>query len=68
MVWLKLIGSIPFIAVLFGVVAFNRVTPLILGFPVLLVWCVFCVVLSSAVMTLIFLCDPANRPEAERRP
>jgi hypothetical protein len=50
------------------VIVFNRVTPLIFGFPVLLVWCVFCTVLSSAIMTFIFLCDPANRTTAEDRP
>ena len=65
MVWLKILGIIPFIAVLLGVIVFNRVTPLILGFPVLLVWCVFCVLLTTAIMTIIYLRDPANKAGAE---
>jgi hypothetical protein len=67
MVWLKILGLVPFVAVLAGTIVFNRVTPLILGFPVLLVWCVFCVVLCSAVQTVIFHLDPANRIDAEPR-
>lgn len=67
MIWLKILGIIPYVAVLLGVIIFNRVTPLIFGFPVLLVWCVFCVLLTTGIMTTIFLCDPANRRDAKER-
>jgi hypothetical protein len=60
MKFLKLLGVVPFASAFVGVLCFNRVTPLVFGMPVLLVWCLFCVVLTSAIMAVIFFCDPAN--------
>lgn len=39
----------------------NRVEPMVFGMPLLLAWLVGCVVASSAVMGVIYLCDPARR-------
>ena len=57
----KWLGLVPFIAMLGGLAMFNQVTPFVLGMPLLLAWMVFCVVLTSAVMAVIYACDPANR-------
>ncbi len=68
---IKLLGFVPFVAVLVGVIFFNRVTPLIFGLPVLLVWLLACMLLTSAVMAVIFYSDPANRlsqPDRETGP
>lgn len=55
------LAALPFIAMLAGVAFFNQTTPFVLGMPFLLAWMVGCVVLTSAVMGIIYLCDPANR-------
>ena len=64
--WLALL---PFAGMLGGAFVLNRTTPLILGLPLLLAWLVLCVVLTSVVMAVIYLCDPANRaPTPPRGP
>jgi hypothetical protein len=62
-IW-RAVGAIPFAMVLIGIIFFNRVTPFIFGFPVLLVWLLGCMVLTAVVMALIFVNDPANREPA----
>jgi hypothetical protein len=37
------------------------VTPLVLGMPLLLAWMLFCCLLTSVIMGIIYLADPANR-------
>lgn len=64
--FIHLLGVIPFLAILVAPAWLNRVTPLVLGLPLLLAWLIFCVLLTSAVMALVYLLDPANR--ATRRP
>jgi hypothetical protein len=59
----KALGVLPFVAVITGVIGFNRVTPLVLGLPMLLAWLLGCCVFTSAVMALIFLLDPSNQRE-----
>jgi hypothetical protein len=54
---------IPFIGMLGGAIFFNRVTPYILGMPFLLFWIVLWIVLSSAVMAVIYKLDPINKEE-----
>lgn len=61
--WLALL---PFIGMLGGVFFVNQVTPYVLGLPLLLAWIVLWLLLTSAIMAVIYLADPANRPE--RRP
>jgi Protein of unknown function (DUF3311) len=52
---------LPFLALIIGPFFVNRVTPYVLGLPFLLAWIVIWVVLSSAIMAVIFWFDPENR-------
>ena len=58
---IKFLAVLPFIGILVGAPYFNRVTPLVLGMPLILAWIVLWIVLTSAIMALIYLTDPANR-------
>ncbi len=56
--WLALL---PFLGILVGTPLLNRVTPFVLGFPLILAWLVFWVLATAAIMALIYRTDPANR-------
>jgi ABC-type antimicrobial peptide transport system permease subunit len=58
---LNLLALLPFIAILGGGFLFNRVTPFVLGMPLLLAWIVLWILLTSAIMAVIYAFDPANR-------
>jgi cation transporter-like permease len=58
-----LLALLPFAALLIGPFFLNRVEPTILGLPFLLAWCVAWVVLTSAIMAVIFRFDPTNRDD-----
>jgi Protein of unknown function (DUF3311) len=58
-----LLALLPFAALLIGPFFLNRVEPTILGLPFLLAWCVAWVVLTSAIMAIIFRFDPTNRDD-----
>jgi Protein of unknown function (DUF3311) len=58
-----LLALLPFAALLLGPFFLNRVEPTILGLPFLLAWCVAWVVLTSAIMAIIFRFDPTNRDD-----
>jgi hypothetical protein len=60
----RLLAVLPFIGILLGVPFVNRVEPLMLGMPLVLAWIVMWVVLSAAIMAVIYLLDPANRSSA----
>jgi len=66
MVAVRWLGVVPFIAMLAGVTFFNQATPFVLGMPLLLAWMVGCVILTSVVMGVIYLCDPINQRGAGR--
>jgi hypothetical protein len=59
--YVKWLAVLPFLGILGGAFVFNRVTPLVLGLPLLLAWIVLWVLLTAAIMGLIYWCDPANR-------
>lgn len=61
----KWLALLPFVGMLAGPFVFNRVEPLVLGMPFLLAWLVGCTVATSAIMAVIYLCDPANRAASE---
>jgi hypothetical protein len=64
---LRWLAALPFVGVLVGPFFLNRVEPFVLGLPLLLAWLVACVIVTSAVMGLIYLTDPENRnPEDPR--
>lgn len=60
---IKWLALLPFVGMLGGVFFVNRVTPLVLGMPLLLAWIVFWVVLTSVIMALIYVTDPVNRDQ-----
>jgi hypothetical protein len=71
MVLIRLLALLPFVAILAGTPFLNRVTPLVLGLPLLFAWLLLWIVLTSGIMLIIYLCDPANRarpPGAAPRP
>lgn len=63
---LKWLAALPFIAILIGTAFVNSVEPLVFGLPLVLAWLVAWVVLTAAIMTVIFVNDPANAANAER--
>ena len=69
--YVKWLAALPFIGMLGGVFWLNRVTPFVLGMPLLLAWIVLWILLTSAILAVIYACDPANHraPEqGEERP
>ncbi|WP_428537465.1 DUF3311 domain-containing protein [Rhodopila sp.] len=65
--FLKYLAVLPFLGILVGVPLLNRVEPLVLGMPLILTWIVYWIVLTSVIMAIIYLFDPANRDRTEHR-
>jgi tellurite resistance protein TehA-like permease len=59
----RALALLPFIAMLVGPFFLNRVTPTIFGMPFLLAWFVAWILISAAIMAVIFRLDPANRDD-----
>jgi hypothetical protein len=59
--YVKWLAVLPFLGILVGAVFLNRVTPFVLGMPLLLAWIVLWILLTAAIMAVIYYCDPANR-------
>jgi xanthosine utilization system XapX-like protein len=57
----KALALLPFLGILVGGPLLNRVTPLVFGLPLLLAWLLLWIVLTSAIMAIIYFADPANR-------
>jgi hypothetical protein len=51
----------PFLALIVGPFFVNRAAPLVLGLPFLLAWIVAWILLTSAIMAVIYATDPSNR-------
>jgi Protein of unknown function (DUF3311) len=66
MAMIKALAALPFLGILVGSVFLNRVTPLVLGLPLLLAWLLLWIVLTSAIMAVIYVTDPANRVPSSR--
>jgi hypothetical protein len=60
---IRMLALLPFAAMLIGPFFVNRVEPSILGMPFLLAWFVAWILLSAAIMAIIFRFDPANRDD-----
>jgi hypothetical protein len=60
MAGLKWLAVLPFLAILVGTAFVNTVEPLVFGLPLVLAWLVIWVILTAAIMALIFYSDPAN--------
>jgi len=63
---IHLLAALPFVGILGGIFFVNRVTPLVFGMPLVLAWIVLWVVLSSAIMALVYWLAPSNRGEGRR--
>jgi Protein of unknown function (DUF3311) len=61
-----LLGALPFLGLLGGIIFANRVTPFVFGLPFILFWIVLWVALTSVIMAVIYRLDPVNR-EGDRR-
>ncbi|MGD0421252.1 MAG: DUF3311 domain-containing protein [Xanthobacteraceae bacterium] len=61
----RALALLPFLALLIGPFFVNRVTPYVFGMPLLLAWLVAWILLTAAIMAVIFRLDPANRDESE---
>ncbi len=55
------LAVVPFLALIVGPFFLNSATPLVLGLPFLLAWIVGWILITSAIMALIYATDPANR-------
>jgi hypothetical protein len=66
MAMIKALAALPFLGILVGSVFLNRVTPLVLWLPLLLAWLLLWIVLTSAIMAVIYVTDPANRVPSPR--
>jgi hypothetical protein len=64
--WYRWLAVVPAIGMLGGVPFANRVTPYVFGLPFLLFWVTAWVVLTSAIMWLIYALDRARERDAER--
>jgi hypothetical protein len=58
-----LLGTLPFLGILGGIVFANRVEPYVLGMPFILFWIVLWVVLTSGIMAVVYRLDPANKED-----
>jgi hypothetical protein len=57
---IRWLAVIPFLALIVGPFFVNRTEPLVLGLPFLLAWIVAWILLTSAIMAVIYMADPAN--------
>ena len=57
----RALALLPFLALLVGPFFVNRVTPYVFGMPFLLAWLVAWILLTAAIMAVIFRLDPALR-------
>ena len=64
---LRWLAVLPFLGMLVGPFFLNRVEPYVLGLPLLLAWLLFCVILTSAIMGVIYVTDPENRATEDPR-
>ena len=61
---LKLLGTIPWLALLVGMPFLNHVEPFVLGLPLPLFWSIVCALMSATTLAIIYSLDPANRGAA----
>jgi hypothetical protein len=59
------LAVLPCLAVLVGPFFLNRVTPFVFGMPFLLAWLVAWIVVTPAIMAVIFRFDPVNREDGQ---
>src|SRR4051812_11085725 len=62
--FVRWLAVLPFLGILVGVPLLNQVEPMVLGMPLVLAWVVLWIILTAGIMTIIYMCDPANRGDA----
>ena len=61
-----ILGSIPFVTLVFALPLVNRVEPVILGLPFLLFWILSWVILTPFILLAAYLCEKKfNAPEED---
>ncbi len=60
---IHVLGALPFLGILGGIIFANRVEPFVLGLPFILFWAVTWVVLTSVTMAVVYVLDPANEED-----
>ncbi len=60
---MRFLAVLPFLGILVGTPFVNRVEPFVLGLPLILAWLVLWILLTSAIMAVVYRFDPANRRE-----
>ncbi len=60
---IHVLGALPFLGILGGIIFANRVEPFVLGLPFILFWAVTWVVLTSVTMAVVYVLDPANKED-----
>jgi hypothetical protein len=60
---IRWLAVIPFLALVVGPFFVNRATPAVLDLPFLLAWIVAWILITSAIMAVIYATDPANRSD-----
>jgi hypothetical protein len=63
---IHVLGALPFLGILGGIIFANRIEPFVLGLPFVLFWTVTWVVLTSVIMAVVYVLDPANGGEQLR--
>ncbi|HEY1856334.1 DUF3311 domain-containing protein [Acidocella sp.] len=62
---IRWLAVVPFIGMFVGPILHNSATPFILGLPFVLAWIVIWVLLTSAIMAVIYWLDPVPLPGEE---
>lgn len=57
------LAVLPFIGMLAGPIFHDHVHPFILGMPFILGWIVVWILITSLILAVIYLTDPANRED-----
>jgi hypothetical protein len=57
------LGALASLGLLGGIIFANRVEPFVLGMPFILFWAVASVVLTSLIMAVVYVLDPANEED-----
>ncbi len=60
---IHVLGALPLLGILGGIIFANRVEPFVLGLPFILFWAVTWVVLTSVTMAVVYVLDPANKED-----
>ncbi|GLY11083.1 DUF3311 domain-containing protein [Bacillus badius] len=63
---IKLLLIVPFIGMCLLLPFANRIEPYIFGLPFLLFWIILWMVLSSAILAIVYKYDPANQGGEEK--